>query len=131
MSMIGFLISCSSTSSSSVNNTIGNVVNVANTVAEINNLLNGMNLNASQASVIGATLSNYVSQYNSLAQMNTNSSEFKTQFKKYKSSTLTSISSALPGNEYNQFLNALTTISNSNNTNLSSGTINVLSSLVN
>lgn len=131
LSMIAVLSSCTSTSNSTSSNTIVNAINVANTVAEINNLLNAMNLTSSQASVIGTTLSNYVTQYNSLAGLNTGSQEYKTQLKKYKSNALSSISSSMSGNEYSQFTNALITIANSPNTNLSNGTINVFSSLVN
>ena len=85
LSMVVILSSCTSTSNSTNSNTIESAINVANTVAEINNLLNTMNLTPSQASVIGTTLSNYVAQYNSLAGLNTGSQEYKTQLKKYKS----------------------------------------------
>lgn len=131
LSLIAFMSSCTSTSNSTNSNTIVNAINVANTVSEINNLVNTMNLTPSQASVIGTTLSNYVSQYNNLAGLNTGSQEYKAQLKKYKSNALSSISSSMSGTEYSQFTNALITIANSANTNLSNGTINVLSSLVN
>lgn len=133
LSLVAVLSSCKTTSngSSTGSNTIEQAINVANTVAEINNLLNTLNLTPSQSSVIGTTLSNYVAQYNSLAGMNTNSQEYKTQLKKYKSNALSSISSSLSGNEYSQFTSAMMVIANSANTSLSNGTINVISSLVN
>jgi len=131
LSVIALLSSCSTTSNGSANNTLSSVVNTANTIAEISNLLNSMNLGPSQASVIGSALNNYVTQYNSLAGMSTNSQGYKTKLKSIKSNALSSISSALNGNEYSQFTNALITIANSPDTNLSNGTIAVLSSLVN
>lgn len=131
LSIIATLSSCSSTTNNSVNNGMAGVVNAANTIAEISNLLNSLNLTPSQSSVISTTLTNYVNQYNSLANLNPNSDQYKTQLRKYKSTALSSLGTALGGNEYNQFISALTTIANSNNTMLSNGTIAVLSSLVN
>ncbi len=131
MSMIGFLTSCSSTSSSSVNSTYGGVVNVANAMGEINNLLSGLGLSFSQNSIITSALTDYVTQYNSLSTLSPNSNQFQNKLKMIKSNTLSTLSSNLGPSQYNNFIKVLNNIGNSSSTNLSASTASVLSSLVN
>jgi len=131
--LITVFSNCTSTSKTTSLNVVTAIepVNVANVMGEINRLLNNLNLSFSQTSMIVPTLTEYVNQYNLLSNLDPSSQEYKNKLKKYKSNALNNLSSNLGPIQYNSFINSLNGIANSSSTNLSKGTVAVLSSLVN